>query len=55
VICAGFANRLRPKADFGGSRGYAGRGRRAEFVTGRPSQCAQGTIARYPIKCGRGV
>src|SRR5437868_14619805 len=29
----GFANRLRPRADFDGSRGYAGRGRRVEFVT----------------------
>src|SRR3981081_3867881 len=28
MICPGFANRLRPKADFGVSRGYAGRGRR---------------------------
>jgi ATP adenylyltransferase len=32
----GFANRLRPKADFGGSRGYAGRSRRVEFVTRSP-------------------
>jgi hypothetical protein len=28
-----FANRLRPKADFGVSRGYAGRSRHVEFVT----------------------
>ena len=42
VICPGFrlrslsyggqaANRLRPKPDFGGSRGYAGRSRRVDL------------------------
>ena len=29
MICPGFANRLRPEADFGASGGYAGPGRRA--------------------------
>ena len=31
----GFANRLRPKADFGASRGYAGRGRRVDLLQPR--------------------
>jgi bacteriocin-like protein len=31
VICPGFANRLCPEADFGASRGYAGRGRRVDL------------------------